>query len=117
MGRPVSILFKRSLDAIPHTWRRILHRDQKFCLLSDVSEVLDQVGANRTRGQMLLLLSGAATLNDLGQVLLKFGAIHKASLSPQNLYRLVRPSAFVSADDSALVPCLFCCLTQPQQVA
>jgi hypothetical protein len=49
---------------------------------------------------MLLLLLASAALDDLGQVLLKFDAIHSASLSPQNLYRWFRPRAFVSAKGS-----------------
>ncbi len=64
------------LDADPHFGAGIVHRQQELGLFGDVLEVPHQLAACRARAQVRFLFLVPATLNDVGQDLLKLLAIH-----------------------------------------
>ncbi len=76
LGSNQTLAFEGILDTVPHLRAWIPKREQKFRLIGDVPEILDQIGTDLTRLQVFHFGSLSATLKNVGQDLLKFGARH-----------------------------------------
>jgi hypothetical protein len=86
-----TLAFQRLLDVAPYAGTRITHWKQQFGLFRDVLEIADQFAARLAGLKMGLLLSVAASFDDVGQNLLKLLAIHV--LSPLSILLPSRSSA------------------------